>query len=207
MPSTAWVVADRCRSPYEGQRVWIILEQNWLIELQMIRVEGTRLILVVGLFRRGAKSGASGRNVECAPLTIFGSELKIARPLGLLFLPPSKTCLNILPIYHSVTSWSRSGYHISFDRGHLELSKQAKKLLFQWIQRFTKWCTPGLVKFVSANAYLLCLALPRSFLSMFCTPFCKPLGKLTGFHHTEVHTQVHKLDLGRARYRVTHQEG
>ena len=33
----------------------------------------------LGLFRRGAKSGASGRNVEGAPLKIFGLEPKIAR--------------------------------------------------------------------------------------------------------------------------------
>ena len=39
----------------------------------------------LGFFRRGAKSGASGRNVEGAPLVIFGSEPKIARLMIFLF--------------------------------------------------------------------------------------------------------------------------
>ena len=37
----------------------------------------------------------------------------------LLFLPTLKTCLSNL-VSHSVTSWSRWGYHISFERGDLE---------------------------------------------------------------------------------------
>ena len=39
--------------------------------------------------------------------------------LVLLFLPTLKTCLSNL-VSHSVTSWSRWGYHISFERGDLE---------------------------------------------------------------------------------------
>ena len=39
--------------------------------------------------------------------------------LVLFPLPASKTCLSIL-VSHSVTSWSRWGYHISFGRGDLE---------------------------------------------------------------------------------------
>ena len=35
------------------------------------------------------------------------------------------------------------------------------------VQRFTLLCAPGLVKFVLAVAYLLCLALLGSFLTMF----------------------------------------
>ena len=45
--------------------------------------------------------------------------------LLLLFPPASKTCLNNL-VSHSVSSWSRSGYHISFERGDLELSLDIK---------------------------------------------------------------------------------
>ena len=47
----------------------------------------------------------------------------------LLFLPASKTCLNNL-VSHSVTSWSRSGYHISFERGDPGLPKDTKILIF-----------------------------------------------------------------------------
>ena len=39
--------------------------------------------------------------------------------LVLFLLPASKTCLSNL-VSHSVTSWSRWGYHISFERGDLE---------------------------------------------------------------------------------------
>ena len=39
--------------------------------------------------------------------------------LILFLLPASKTCLSNL-VSHSVTSWSRWGYHISFERGDLE---------------------------------------------------------------------------------------
>ena len=49
--------------------------------------------------------------------------------LLLLFLPASKICLNNL-VSHSVTSWSRSGYHISFERGDPELSEGTKNLKF-----------------------------------------------------------------------------
>ena len=47
--------------------------------------------------------------------------------------------------------------------------------LFKILQRFIKWCAPGLAKFPSAVPYLFCLTLPGSFVSMFCTPFCAKL--------------------------------
>ena len=43
------------------------------------------------------------------------------------------------------------------------------------IQRSKKWLVRGLVKFVPAVAYLLWLALPGSFLNMFCKPFFRAL--------------------------------
>jgi len=45
---------------------------------------------------------------------------------------------------------------------------------FHIIQRCTKWRAPGLLKFGPAVAYMLCLALPGSFLIMLCAPFCAP---------------------------------
>ena len=43
----------------------------------------------------------------------------------------------------------------------------AKIVYFEIVQRSPLLCAPGLVKFTPAVAYLLCLALPGSFLNMF----------------------------------------
>ena len=40
--------------------------------------------------------------------------------------------------------------------------------IFEHLQRSPLFCAPGLVKFVPAVARLFCLALPVSFLTMFC---------------------------------------
>ena len=51
--------------------------------------------------------------------------------LILFLLPASKTCLSNL-VSHSVTSWSRWGYHISFERGDLGLYTDTKNWKFSF---------------------------------------------------------------------------
>ena len=52
--------------------------------------------------------------------------------LVLLFPLASKTCLNNLGS-HTVTALSRSGYHISYERGDLELPMDEKKIFLQYL--------------------------------------------------------------------------
>ena len=46
------------------------------------------------------------------------------------------------------------------------------------VHRPKKWLVCGFVKFLPAILWLCCLALPGSFLNMFCTPFFRALYKL-----------------------------
>ena len=66
--------------------------------------------------------------------------------LVLLFLPTSKMCPSNW-VSQSVTSWSRSGHHISFERGDLELSWDIKVQKFSdgWV-----WFKPGTNSPISA---------------------------------------------------------
>ena len=93
--------------------------------------------------------------------------------LLLLFLPASKTCLNNL-VSHSVTSWSRSGYHISFERGDVGLSNNTKKNHFsiELIQ-----FKPGTKNLISA--YLLGVPESTNILLYFSLSLCNLLEQIS----------------------------
>ena len=93
--------------------------------------------------------------------------------LVLLLLPASKTCLNNL-VYHSITSWSRSGYHISFERGDAGLFENTKKILFfiELIQ-----FKPGTKNLISA--YLLGVPESTNILLHFSLSLCNLLEQIS----------------------------
>ena len=83
--------------------------------------------------------------------------------LVLLFPLASKTCLNNLGS-HTVTALSRSGYHISFERGDLELSVDTKKIIFT----ITRYCLSQVQTTWFQHGFLVCRGLPASLYILVC---------------------------------------
>ena len=77
--------------------------------------------------------------------------------LLLLFPLASKTCLNNLGS-HTVTALSRSGYHISVERGDLELSVDTKKFIFT----ITRYCLSQVQTTWFQHGFLVCRPQPTS---------------------------------------------
>ena len=93
--------------------------------------------------------------------------------LVLLLLPASKTCLNNL-VYHSITSWSRSGYYISFERGDAGLSENTKIIIFS-----LNWYSLSQVKKNLISAYLLGVPESTNILLHFSLSLCNLLEQIS----------------------------
>ena len=83
--------------------------------------------------------------------------------LVLLIPLASKTCLNNLGS-NTVTALSRSGYHISFERGDLELSVDTKKFIFT----ITRYCLSQVQTTWFQHGFLVCRGLPASLYVLVC---------------------------------------